>query len=477
MSAHRLSAALVACVACVALLAPATARAAEGAVAVMPFQNLANDGSLDWLRHGIAETMINDLSKLGRPVVERTALDAALAELALADSGGTTEATAARAGKLVGARTVVVGGFQRAGAELRITARFVAVETGLVQGTAKATGKLTDVFALQDQIIGALVGPAATKQRPRRKRTQPRKPQATVDAYRLYAQSLTTSSDAERVTKLKQAVAVDPDFDYAVDALRLLEARMRGYARSDTAERDRAHDEARRVLASRQLPDMERAQRAFQLLSSGMVAQRWRRVLDDCAFLLDVGVPPLGTMTIEETCSHYRFLAYLQLKRGDDALKQGERHLARYPGSATFGVVKMQMQAEIDRRRQQATSRAQLDDELAELESERAQRVARRPQDAVETNRHHDWRRCAESYMHAAFDRTLDECGAYLREHAGEANAYEAEELARFYVMMARTERGEFDLARAEAERLLDERAAFAEKMHLAMMMSTWPRD
>lgn len=443
--------------------------AAGEPLAVMPFRNLNADASLAWLEHGIAETMVSDLKKLGRPVVERAALDRALAEIALAEGGAVTEATAARAGKLVGARTVVVGGFQKAGGELRITARFVAVETGVVEGTAKATGKMERVFELQDEIVAALAG----KQTPRRKKPKP----AVVDAYRAYSLSLATSSDAERVARLKEAIAIDPDFSYAVDDLRALEARMRGYARVDREERDRAHEDIRRQLAAADLSPQDRAQKAMQLLTSDMTAMRWKKVLDDCAAIEDVGVPPLGPTSFAELCSHWRFVAYVQLKRTDDALQQGERHLQRFPGSSTFGAVKMSMQAEIDRKRRQAEQRKQLDAALAELEEDRVEGKQARGRDPAEVERMIDWRRCAETYSHADYARTLTECERYLRTHGGGPNPYDAAELARFYMMMARYERGEFAAARAIAERLIDEQPAFADKMSLAMMMSTWPRD
>jgi TolB-like protein len=457
----------------VVCLAASAARADDDVVAVMPFRNLNADAALAWLEQGIAETMLSDLKKLGRPVVERAALDRALAEIALGEGGGTTEATAARAGKLVGARTVVVGGFQKAGDDLRITARFVAVETGVVLGSAKATGRIERVFELQDEITAALAG---GKSKPARAR-KPKPGREVVDAYRAYALSLQTSSEAERVQRLREAIAFDPDFSYAVDDLRALEARMRGYARADRAERDRVHDETRRLLAAADLSPTDRAQQAMLLLSSDMTSMRWRKVLDDCAAIEDVGVPPLGPTTFDELCSHYRFVAYQQLKRTDDALKQGERHLARFPGSATFGIVKTSMQAEIDRRRRRALSMQELDAELAALEADRAKARTARGRDPVEVDRQTDWRRCAESYSHADYARALDECARYLQAHGDGPNPHDANELARFYMMMARYERGEFDRARAEAERLLDEHPAFAEKMSLAMMTSTWPRD
>ena len=206
--------------------APPQKNAPPDPIAVMPFKNLNADSSLDWLKLGIAETMVSDLKKSGKArVVERDQIDRAMAELALQGAAGSEESTAAQVGKLVGAKTIVLGSFQRADKELRINARFVEVETGVVLDAAKTTGKLSDVFALQDEIVDRLLGREA-KARPPRKIT-PR----TVDAYEMYAKSLGTASAAEKVDYLKKSVAIDPDFAYALDDLAALETRMQGYDR------------------------------------------------------------------------------------------------------------------------------------------------------------------------------------------------------------------------------------------------------
>ncbi|HVE83811.1 MAG TPA: hypothetical protein VND93_13225, partial [Myxococcales bacterium] len=197
-----------------AALAAAPSEPVEGPVAVLPFKNLNADPKMDWLKVGIAETMISDLRKGGRvPVVERSQIDRAIAEVALQamrQPGGAAapgeEASAARIGKLVGAKTIVLGTFQQAGKQLRINARFVAVETGVVRGAAKVTGTVDEVFRLQDQVVAALLGESAgPKPQPRR----PLRPRA-VEAYRLYAMSLTTASDAEKVDYLRRSLEVDP---------------------------------------------------------------------------------------------------------------------------------------------------------------------------------------------------------------------------------------------------------------------------
>jgi TolB-like protein len=132
MSAARVAAGLLLVVAS-ATAAPATF---SQPIAVLPFKNLNDDGAIDWMAKGIAETMVSDMRRTGKvKVVERDQLDLALSEILLQGAKPAEDSTAAQLGRMVGAKTVVVGSYQKAGTELRINARFVEVETGVVLDT------------------------------------------------------------------------------------------------------------------------------------------------------------------------------------------------------------------------------------------------------------------------------------------------------------------------------------------------------
>ena len=183
--------------------APAAGAKVEGPVAVMPLKNLNADPALDWLASGAAETMISDLKKSGSlAVVERAQIDKALGELLLEGKDVSDDAAATKVGKLVGAKTIVLGSYQKSGKQLRINVRFVAAESGVVLDTAKLTGPLESVFMLQDQIVDRLLGKAPPA-RPKRKTTT-----KAVESYRLYAMSLDTASDAGKVGYLRKSMPV-----------------------------------------------------------------------------------------------------------------------------------------------------------------------------------------------------------------------------------------------------------------------------
>ena len=123
-------------------------------VAVLPFENLSGGEGLEWLSMGIPVTVMVDLKKIPDLIVlERAQLEKLLEEIRLGQAGILDERTAVEAGKTLGADVMVLGEFQKVSDVIRITARFVDVETGQITGTAKVTGSIAEIFDLQDQIV------------------------------------------------------------------------------------------------------------------------------------------------------------------------------------------------------------------------------------------------------------------------------------------------------------------------------------
>ena len=103
----------------------------QGAITVGPFTNISRHPADDWLSDGIAATVTADLTALGLSVV----------------GPGDGEAHA---------RWAVVGGYQRLGDRLRITARLVDVATGSVRHAIRVDGAVDEIFILQDRIVAEL---------------------------------------------------------------------------------------------------------------------------------------------------------------------------------------------------------------------------------------------------------------------------------------------------------------------------------
>src|SRR6266571_2787538 len=103
-------------------------------IAVMPFDNGGSYGqdkeNFDALQKGIAGMLISELAaNPAARVVEREESEKLLAEQSLGASGKVTPETAAKIGKLVGARYVIAGTFIDFYGDFRLDARLVNVET------------------------------------------------------------------------------------------------------------------------------------------------------------------------------------------------------------------------------------------------------------------------------------------------------------------------------------------------------------
>lgn len=133
--------------------APTYAAAPEPApspVAVLYFDYSGGDDELAQLRKGLAQMLITDLSNEPRlALVERLAIETVLGELALQATRAIDKATAVKVGKLLGARYLVLGGYFTHGETLRIDARVIRVETGVVVRAVGVNGKAEDFLSLE----------------------------------------------------------------------------------------------------------------------------------------------------------------------------------------------------------------------------------------------------------------------------------------------------------------------------------------
>ena len=120
------------------------------AVLIVPFTNLSRQVADTWIGRGIAETVSSDLRTLGVRVVgdDASTRDAP-------DGRGRSEEVLG-AGRRLGARWLVTGGYQRVGDLLRITSRLVDVATGEVRESTKIDGSMMDLFDAQDRIVATL---------------------------------------------------------------------------------------------------------------------------------------------------------------------------------------------------------------------------------------------------------------------------------------------------------------------------------
>ena len=128
-------------------------------VAVLYFDYTGKTEALGVLRKGLAAMLISDLSGEDRyRLVERDRLQSILDELKLTKSGAVDKAAAAKVGKLLGARYLVLGSYFDLLGSLRADARVVEVETGRIVQSFGATGKPDDFLSLEQGLAERLRG-------------------------------------------------------------------------------------------------------------------------------------------------------------------------------------------------------------------------------------------------------------------------------------------------------------------------------
>jgi tetratricopeptide (TPR) repeat protein/predicted Ser/Thr protein kinase len=196
----------------------------ESSVAVMTFANITREPADDWIGTGIAETVSSDLKNIhGLTIIGRARVYDALRNLST--DAHLNDALAIDIGRRLGATWVVVGGFQRIGSVVRITANFVDVATGEVRRTVKVDGRIDDIFALQDKIVFELSQGLNVALRGTEIADIERRETRSVDAYESYARGMMNLRQATRdsieraIAAFEDATRHDPEYALAWAAL------------------------------------------------------------------------------------------------------------------------------------------------------------------------------------------------------------------------------------------------------------------
>jgi len=112
-------------------------------IAVLPFLNLSNDPENEYFSDGLAEDLLNVLTKItGLRVASRTS------SFVFKDKSQDIR----EIGRAINVDTVLEGSVRKVGNQLRITAQLISVSDGYHLWSEKFDRELKDVFAIQDEI-------------------------------------------------------------------------------------------------------------------------------------------------------------------------------------------------------------------------------------------------------------------------------------------------------------------------------------
>jgi serine/threonine protein kinase/Tfp pilus assembly protein PilF len=205
-------------------ISDAIPRRVESSVAVMTFANITREPVDDWIGTGIAETVSSDLKNVhGLAVIGRARVYDALRNLST--DAHLNDSLAIDIGRRLGATWVVVGGYQRLGGLVRITANFVEVATGELRGTVKVDGKIDEIFALQDRIVYELSQGLNVALQGSEVAGIEKRETRSVEAYESYARGMMNLRQATRdsidraIAAFEDATRHDPEYSIAWAAL------------------------------------------------------------------------------------------------------------------------------------------------------------------------------------------------------------------------------------------------------------------
>jgi adenylate cyclase len=155
----------------------ATAAGAGKSIAVLPFVNMSADPENEYFTDGIAEEIINALTKV-------QALRVASRTSAFAFKGKSEDI--GEIGRKLKVTTVLEGSVRKAGNKLRVTAQLVNVADGYHLWSERYDRQLEDVFAIQDEIAENIVRALRVVLSDEEKHAIEQAPTTDIEAYDYY---------------------------------------------------------------------------------------------------------------------------------------------------------------------------------------------------------------------------------------------------------------------------------------------------
>jgi len=222
---------------------PVIAPGSKPSVAVMYFQNNTGNTQLDWLRTGLTEMLVTDLSQ--SPDVEVLGTDSLyqiLAALKRQDDPVVSLDTVQEIARRAGVKHVVVGNYMKGGETIRISITLQEAATGKIVSSERvdAVGE-SNLFPAVDDLIrrikttfalsaarGAptgLIAPPGTAPPSGIFRDLKEVTTASTDAYRYYVQGVDLKrrgSQVEAIPLFEKAIGIDKDFALALANLALI---------------------------------------------------------------------------------------------------------------------------------------------------------------------------------------------------------------------------------------------------------------
>jgi TolB-like protein/Tfp pilus assembly protein PilF len=184
---------------------PPIAVPSASSVAVLPFVHLSSDPDTEYFSDGVAEEILNALTRMGLHVAARTS----------SFSFKGQERDVREIGSRLGVRHLLQGSVRRAGTRVRISTQLIDAATGFERWSETFDRELPDIFAIQDEVAQAV----ATRLSRHLGQLAPAGRHAPpIEAFEAYLRGLdswnrgTPDSIRDALRWYQRAITLDPDY-------------------------------------------------------------------------------------------------------------------------------------------------------------------------------------------------------------------------------------------------------------------------
>jgi serine/threonine protein kinase/tetratricopeptide (TPR) repeat protein len=205
---------------------PTAPQAVVPSIAVLPFTNLSGDKEQEYFSDGLSEELMGLLTKVKQlHVAGRTS--------SFAFKGKDTKL--AEIGRELNVATVLEGSVRRSGDRLRVSTQLVSVADGYQLWAETYDRTLSDVFAVQDDIAGAVVAALKVTLLPQERPPTSQHRTANSEAYNEYLlgnrlrSAGTEEAHRRSIEAYERATALDPEYAAAYAGLALAQLRLAGF--------------------------------------------------------------------------------------------------------------------------------------------------------------------------------------------------------------------------------------------------------
>jgi adenylate cyclase len=292
-------------------------------IAVLPFVNMSNDPEQEYFSDGIAEEVMSALSRF-------KALKVAARTSAFSFKG--KHADLREVGLALNVGTVLEGSVRRSGDHLRITAQLNDVATGYQLWSETYDRKLTDIFAIQDDITTRIVSALQVHLDEKAASTAP--PQLDPETYqivlrgRFHWNERSPEGLAKAADLLQEATRRAPQYAPAFSALADVYLSQYDYGLLSWEESTvRARAAATKAL------ELDEASAAAHTSLAHILLHEWQWQAAEQHFQHAIQLDPSYTLAL-----HWYALCLTALGRADEAVKTMQRALQLDPLSVRINA-------------------------------------------------------------------------------------------------------------------------------------------